>query len=114
MAVKNATRAEAEAKRRLKFMARDYKRFCKIMVYWSSIILMNLLNFNGFVMVFLFSLTCLVITDVNQLQKLAVADPSPSPPQDGVREEKKKVVFADEAGGCLCQVRVYEDGEPSL
>ncbi|XP_057445336.1 uncharacterized protein LOC130737544 isoform X2 [Lotus japonicus] len=77
VAVKNATRAEAEAKRRLKFMARDYKRFCKIM-------------------------------------KLAVADPSPSPPQDGVREEKKKVVFADEAGGCLCQVRVYEDGEPSL
>lgn len=31
-----------------------------------------------------------------------------------MRKEKKKIAFADEAGGSLCQVRVYEDDEPSL
>ncbi|XP_057458954.1 uncharacterized protein LOC130749592 [Lotus japonicus] len=49
-----------------------------------------------------------------RIMKLADAGPSPTPPQDVVRKEKKKIAFADEAGGSLCQVRVYEDDEPSL
>lgn len=45
------------------------------------------------------------------MQKLA--DGSPSPPQDTVRREKK-IAFADEAGGRLCQVRFYKDNEVYL
>ncbi|CAL5210922.1 unnamed protein product [Lathyrus oleraceus] len=36
-----------------------------------------------------------------------------SPPQEVVRKEKK-IAFADEAGGRLCQVRIYEDDEEHL
>lgn len=48
-----------------------------------------------------------LFTDLDQLQQLA-DDSSPPTPQDVVRKEKR-IAFADEAGGSLCQVRVYED-----
>ncbi|KAK7350075.1 hypothetical protein VNO77_08166 [Canavalia gladiata] len=35
-------------------------------------------------------------------------------PQDVVRKERKKIAFADETGGKLCQVRFYEDDDVSL
>ncbi|KAK7390478.1 hypothetical protein VNO78_25784 [Psophocarpus tetragonolobus] len=41
---------------------------------------------------------------------MKLADDNGSPPQDvAVRKEKKKIAFADEAGGRLCQVKFYED-----
>lgn len=59
-----------------------------------------------------------LITDIDQLQKLADSSSSTpqnvvSPPQDVVRRGKK-IAFADEAGGKLCQVRFYEDDEGHL
>ncbi|KAL9303276.1 hypothetical protein ACSQ67_020539 [Phaseolus vulgaris] len=36
-------------------------------------------------------------------------DGPPPPPQEVVRKERKKIAFADEAGGRLCQVKFYED-----
>ena len=46
------------------------------------------------------------------MQKLA--DGGPPAPQDVVPKERKKIAFADEAGGRLCQVRFYEDDGVSL
>lgn len=45
---------------------------------------------------------------------MTLADGGPSAPQDVVPKERKKIAFADEAGGRLCQVRIYEDDEVSL
>ncbi|TKY63349.1 hypothetical protein E2542_SST13220 [Spatholobus suberectus] len=75
MAVKNATRAEENAKRCLAFMSRDCSRFCKIM---------------------------------------KLADDGPPPQDVAVRKERKKIAFADEAGGRLCQIKFYEDDGVSL
>ncbi|KAJ1381046.1 hypothetical protein SESBI_45487 [Sesbania bispinosa] len=45
---------------------------------------------------------------------MKLAEDGSSPPQDVERKERKKIAFADEAGGRLCQVRFYEDDEVSL
>jgi len=54
----------------------------------------------------------IIINDLDQLQKLTDDGPSPQkPPQEVVRKERKKIAFADEAGGKLCQVKFYEDAQ---
>ncbi|KAK7256808.1 hypothetical protein RIF29_30309 [Crotalaria pallida] len=44
---------------------------------------------------------------------MKLADDGPAP-QDVMPKEREKVAFADEVGGRLCQVRVYEDDQASL
>ncbi|XP_061376349.1 uncharacterized protein LOC133318380 [Gastrolobium bilobum] len=44
---------------------------------------------------------------------MKLADDGAPASQDVVRKERKKIAFADEAGGSLCQVRFYEDDEVS-
>ncbi|QCE04352.1 hypothetical protein DEO72_LG8g2388 [Vigna unguiculata] len=44
---------------------------------------------------------------------MKLSDDGPAP-QDVVRKERKKIAFADEAGGRLCQVKFYEDDGVSL
>ncbi|KAG5071404.1 hypothetical protein AAZX31_03G060600 [Glycine max] len=47
-----------------------------------------------------------------KIMKLTDDGPSPQkPPQEVVRKERKKIAFADEAGGKLCQVKFYEDAQ---
>lgn len=76
--------------------------------------LLNIISSVLFSFLFLVWLT----TDLDQLQKLSDSSSSTpqdvvSPPQEVVRKEKK-IAFADEAGGRLCQVRIYEDDEEHL
>ncbi|XP_028758147.1 uncharacterized protein LOC114717220 [Neltuma alba] len=55
--------------------------------------------------------------DCNRFCKLMqLAEEGPPASQDGVRNnnKSKKIAFADEAGGRLCQVRFYENEEGSL
>ncbi|KAL2667650.1 hypothetical protein AAZV13_01G080900 [Glycine max] len=50
-----------------------------------------------------------------KIMKFADDSPSPQkPPPDVVRKERKKIAFADEAGGKLFQVKFYEDDAVSL
>ncbi|KAI9088678.1 hypothetical protein K1719_029792 [Acacia pycnantha] len=60
----------------------------------------------------------LMARDCNRFCKLMqLADEGSSAPQDVVRnnnKSNKKIAFADEAGGRLCQVRFYENEEGSL
>ncbi|KAL5072993.1 hypothetical protein RYX36_011977 [Vicia faba] len=59
--------------------------------------------------------------DCNRFCKIMkLSDSSSSTPQDAVSppqempRKEKKIAFADEAGGRLCQVRIYEDDEEHL
>lgn len=51
------------------------------------------------------------IIGLNLLQQLA--DEGPPAPQDVATKKSKKIAFADEAGGRLCQVKFYENEEGS-
>ncbi|KAI7734888.1 hypothetical protein M8C21_003975, partial [Ambrosia artemisiifolia] len=85
--IKSATKTEETAKKWLSMMARDCNRFCKIMK----------LN-----------------EDHNTS---ASGDPAVgnSIPEKPLEREKKKISFADEAGGTLCDIKVYQiDQESSL
>ncbi|KAI4316804.1 hypothetical protein L6164_024747 [Bauhinia variegata] len=44
---------------------------------------------------------------------MRLTDDSPPASQDEVRKERKKIAFADETGGRLCDVRLYEDDRVS-
>ncbi|KAL6504680.1 hypothetical protein OROHE_023438 [Orobanche hederae] len=70
-AISSASKMEETARKWLSTMARDCKRFCKIM-------------------------------------KMTPNNSSSS--NDAVPREKRKIVFADEAGGELCHVKFFEDG----
>ncbi|CAJ1949353.1 unnamed protein product [Sphenostylis stenocarpa] len=52
--------------------------------------------------------------DCSRFCKIMKLSDDGSPPQDVVRKERKKIAFADEAGGRLCQVMFYEDNGISL
>ncbi|KAL8252046.1 hypothetical protein R6Q59_035739 [Mikania micrantha] len=84
-AIKSATKTEETARRWLSMMARDCNRFCKIMK----------LN-----------------EDHNTS---ASGDPVLSTNQEKPLEKEKKISFADEAGGTLCDIKLYQiEQEPSL
>ncbi|KAJ0795572.1 hypothetical protein HanPI659440_Chr04g0151991 [Helianthus annuus] len=78
--IKSATKTEKTAKKRLSLMARDCIRFCKIMK----------------------------LTEDHKTS--ASGDPAlgNSIPEKPLEREKKKISFADEAGGTLCDIKVYE------
>ncbi|KAJ0596180.1 hypothetical protein HanRHA438_Chr04g0164511 [Helianthus annuus] len=78
--IKSATKTEKTAKKRLSLMARDCNRFCKIMK----------------------------LTEDHKTS--ASGDPAlgNSIPEKPLEREKKKISFADEAGGMLCDIKVYE------
>lgn len=48
---------------------------------------------------------------LNQLQQLV--DECPPASKDVAPKKSKKIAFADEAGGRLCQVKFYQDEEGS-
>ncbi|KAF5809204.1 hypothetical protein HanXRQr2_Chr04g0154371 [Helianthus annuus] len=78
--IKSATKTEETAKKWLSMMARDCNRFCKIM-------------------------------KLNEDHKTSASgDPAlgNSIPEKPLEREKKKISFADEAGGTLCDIKVYE------
>ncbi|MED6210626.1 hypothetical protein PIB30_065942 [Stylosanthes scabra] len=86
IAVGNATKAEKEAKRLCNTMAGDCNRFCKTMAR----------DCNRF---------CTI---------MKLNEPGPPAPQEVVRKERKKIAFADEAGGRLCEVKLFEKDVVSL
>jgi hypothetical protein len=73
---------------------------------------------NSFVWFNFLFLVCLMAV-LYQPQKLAESS-TPSTPQDAdsppkeVVRKEKKIAFADEAGGKLCQVRFFEEDEGHL
>ncbi|KAM0011961.1 hypothetical protein Hdeb2414_s0002g00053101 [Helianthus debilis subsp. tardiflorus] len=78
--IKSATKTEETARKWLSMMARDCNRFCKIM-------------------------------KLNEDHKASASgDPAlgNSIPEKPLEREKKKISFADEAGGTLCDIKVYE------
>ncbi|KAK6131187.1 hypothetical protein DH2020_035074 [Rehmannia glutinosa] len=46
----------------------------------------------------------------NRFCKIMKMTPDSTPPKDTVPRERRKIMFADEAGGELCHVKFYEDG----
>ncbi|XP_076931589.1 uncharacterized protein LOC143596786 isoform X2 [Bidens hawaiensis] len=87
--IKSATKTEETAKKWLSMMARDCNRFCKIMK-------LNEDNNNS-------ASGDPVLGNINQDKPL--------------EKEKKKISFADEAGGKLCDIKLYqieEESEASL
>ncbi|PWA82840.1 hypothetical protein CTI12_AA041290 [Artemisia annua] len=85
-AIKSATKTEETAKRWLSMMSRDCDRFCKIMK----------LN-----------------EDKNTSASVDAASDS-STVEKPVQKERKKISFADEAGGTLCDIKVFHIEQDSL
>ncbi|MED6151426.1 hypothetical protein PIB30_082362 [Stylosanthes scabra] len=53
--------------------------------------------------------------DCNRFCKIMkLTEPGPPAPQEVVRKERKKIAFADEAGGRLCEVKLFEKDVVSL
>ncbi|KAL0432427.1 UNVERIFIED_CONTAM: hypothetical protein Slati_2577000 [Sesamum latifolium] len=86
-AINSASRMEETARKWLSMMQRDCNRFCKIMVC-------------TFLLFF-----CNVLPIVSKLTPSGVAASNDAGPR-----ERKKIIFADEAGGKLCHVKLFEDG----
>lgn len=84
-AIKTATKTEETAKKWLSMMARDCSRFCKIMKQNEE----NDTSSSG-------------SGDAGMIEEKAV------------QRERKKISFADEAGGTLCDIKVYEVDQTSL
>lgn len=105
MATKNAARVEESTRRWISMMARDCNRFCKIMALTkkgsgsSGIVVQKKSTFAGEV-------------SVDPLQRLAETGAASS--ANVLSKERKKITFADEAGGKLCHVRVFEEDVASL
>ncbi|CAH1442816.1 unnamed protein product [Lactuca virosa] len=81
-AIKSATKTEESAKKWLSMMTRDCNRFCKIMK----------LNEDN--------------NDSGSVVKSMIEEKAPPVVQK--ERERKKISFADEAGGMLCDIKVYE------
>ncbi|KAI3737007.1 hypothetical protein L2E82_26999 [Cichorium intybus] len=88
-AIKTATKTEETAKKWLSMMARDCSRFCKIMKQNEDKDKENDTSSSG-------------SGDAGMIEEKAV------------QRERKKISFADEAGGTLCDIKVYEVDQTSL
>ncbi|KAF5468456.1 hypothetical protein F2P56_012606 [Juglans regia] len=111
MAINNATKVEESTRRWLSMMARDCKRFCKIMGLTetgsgSSGNLVQNERKNST------SADEASGVLVDQLQRLAGTGSASS--GNVVHKARKKITFADEAGGKLCHVRVFDDDTESV
>ncbi|KAG6674928.1 hypothetical protein I3842_15G072600 [Carya illinoinensis] len=111
MAINNATKVEESTRRWLSMMARDCKRFCKIMglTGTGSGPSGNLVQ-NGRKNSTSADEASGVLAD--QLQRLAETGSASS--GNVVHKARKKITFADEAGGKLCHIRVFEDETESV
>ncbi|KAH9624301.1 hypothetical protein KSS87_016887, partial [Heliosperma pusillum] len=81
LAVENAGKVEETAQRWLAIMSRDCNRFCKIM--------------------------SLAEADASSPEK--TKEENPSSPETKTIPKERKIMFADEAGGNLCNVKVFKN-----
>ncbi|KAL0323115.1 UNVERIFIED_CONTAM: hypothetical protein Sangu_1930800 [Sesamum angustifolium] len=103
-AINSALRMEETARKWLSMMQRDCNRFCKIMVCtfcYSSVIFC--LSFH-----FIYSKDILLLSKIVFEKKLTPNGVAAS--KNAGPRERKNIIFADEAGGKLCDVKLFEDG----
>lgn len=107
IAIDDASNLESTTKKWLSMMAKDCNRFCKIMVCFLILLqseMMSVCMATNFL--FLKNLLMESIYIVFWQQKSTEnKGASPIPIR---KQRKKKITFADEAGGLLCHVKVFE------
>ncbi|KAJ0960871.1 hypothetical protein J5N97_001221 [Dioscorea zingiberensis] len=99
-ALEKASNLEEYTKKWLTIMARDCNRFCKIMVSLDHHIAFSFKLSNCLLKAHVFIHFC--IGNHKRGDKKAAS------PVKGPRKEGKKISFADEAGGLLCHIKVFE------